>query len=205
MRRAGVLNGDTVVRDVSTLVPRVDERHYRDNLVALVKETRAAGVPIVFVLLRDNPAETEYLNLGVDLLEQGATEEAVSKLKTAVELDNMFSDLARLYLSRAYRAEGRETDARNVLMHAVERSLTGGRPVRLDRDYNRIMTDVASEYDVPVIDGASVLAEHPGDFVDFCHFNASGHRRVAELLAREITQVLSPDSSRSRSSGDAQR
>ena len=104
----------------------------------------------------------------------------------------MFSYLARIYLSRAYSAQGRELDARDVLMVEVERDMTGGRPVRLDRDYNRIMTDVASEYGIPLVDGAAAVESHPGDFVDFCHFNASGHRRVAEKVAREIAAALQP-------------
>ena len=191
MRSVGLVSNEkAVLRDVSRLVPRVDEAAYRSNLVAVVQQSRAAGVPIVFILLRDNPAQTEYLNAGVDLLEQGHTEEAISKLETAVELNNMFSDLARLYLSRAYRAEGRESDARSILMTQVEHDMTGGRPVRLDRDYNRIMKEVASEYRVPIVDGASVLDAHPEDFVDFCHFNASGHQRVAELVAAEIAKAL---------------
>jgi tetratricopeptide (TPR) repeat protein len=186
----GMLKDDVLTRDVSALTPRVDEEHYRDNLIAIVETARNAGAEIVFLLLRDNPAETEYVNLGLESLQRGDIKDATAKLEAAVAQKNMFSHMARVYLSQAYRAEGREQEADDVLFDAVDRSLTGGRPMRLDRDYNRIMAEVASQYGVPIVDGASALDGNPAFFVDFCHFNAAGHRRVGELLGQEIAGIL---------------
>jgi hypothetical protein len=53
------------------------------------------------------------------------------------------------------------------------------------------MRQVANDYAVELVDGANVLDEHPLVYIDFCHFNVDGHRRVGELLARRISQILS--------------
>ena len=53
------------------------------------------------------------------------------------------------------------------------------------------MRQVASDHAVELVDAAKVLDEHPYDYIDLCHFNVDGHRRVGELLASRISQILS--------------
>jgi lysophospholipase L1-like esterase len=68
--------------------------------------------------------------------------------------------------------------------------LLGGRPIRLDSEYNAIMKQVAAQYDVDLVDAASVLEKDPYVFIDFVHFDSAGHRKVAELLAPDLAKVM---------------
>ena len=66
--------------------------------------------------------------------------------------------------------------------------LLDGLPIRLDWDYNTIMRQVAGQYNVDLVDAASVLEKDPYVFIDFCHFDSAGHRKVAELLAADLAK-----------------
>jgi len=58
------------------------------------------------------------------------------------------------------------------------------------------MRAVAAEQNADLVDGAAVPNAHPEDFIDSCHFDADGHRRVGEALATHISRI--PASARSR-------
>jgi lysophospholipase L1-like esterase len=180
------------VRDVrvDALKPRVDEDAYRRNLSHIAEKTKRLGIPLIFLLLKDNPIESHYLKEGIEKLKR-SDKMAIEDLIVAVG-GYMFSDLARIYLAKAYQAQGiTEKAAEVVISRSPFRSLHGGHPVRLDTVYNDIMRQVASDYAVELVDGAKVLDEHPYVYIDFCHFNVEGHRRVGELLASRISQILS--------------
>ncbi len=187
---AGIVASDSQV-DLSSTVPRVDEESYRRNLEAIVDVTSRTGIPLVFILLKDNPFQTEALDLGLERLAAHDREGAIVSLQAAVEQDNTFSDLARLHLAEAYVSAGQLTEASEARQTVHQRAIAGGRPVRRDRDYNRIMLEVAAAHGVPVVDGGRALDQRPGDYIDFCHFNAAGHRKIGELLAAQITTSLS--------------
>jgi lysophospholipase L1-like esterase len=142
MRRVGLLVPD--MRDqepVDKLLPRVDEKHYRENLISIVEQTNRAGVPLIFILLRDNPLKSGYLKSGIEKLEKGEYQAAIEYFNVVAHAANsMHADLGRVYLSRAYRAMGKEGEAAEAV-RAGERlvSLHGGRPIRLDWEYNSIM------------------------------------------------------------------
>jgi lysophospholipase L1-like esterase len=191
MRHLGLLPAKAHEPAVNELRPRLNEEQYRENLAAMADQTSRAGIPIVFVLLRDNPLLSGYLNRGIDRLEKRDYEAAIEDLNVLVRANGMHSDLGRIYLARAYRATGRNHEAEEILREG-ERSiyLLGGRPVRLDRDYNAIMREVAGQYKAGLVDAASVLESDPYDYIDFCHFNSAGHRKVAELLAAELARMV---------------
>jgi hypothetical protein len=164
-------------------------------LVQIAEETKRLGIPLVFLLLKDNPLESYHLKEGIKSLEAGNLAEsskmAIAHLTVAIESNNVFSDLSRLYLAKAYRSQGNEAKAAEVaISRSPYRSLQGGRPVRLDTVYNDIMRQVASDHGVELVDATKVLEEHPYDYIDFCHFNADGHRRVGELLSSRISRIL---------------
>ena len=183
----------TLVR-VDAMKPRVDENAYRRNLSRIAEDTKRLGIPLIFLLLKDNPIESYHLNEGIKNLTT-SDKTAIAQLTVAVNSKNVFSDLARIYLAKAYQARGNTEKAAAVVISDSTTSpvneLHGGRPVRSDTVYNDIMRQVASAYDVEVVDAAKVLDEHPYDYIDFCHFNVDGHRRVGELLASRISHVLS--------------
>lgn len=66
---------------IDELRPRVDELHYRENLTAIVDLTKRAGIPLVFVLLRDNPLQSGYLNHGIERLAKAEYEAAIGRLQ----------------------------------------------------------------------------------------------------------------------------
>lgn len=193
MRRMGLLPAKDAGHEpaVDQLRPRVSEEQYRENLAAIARQTSREGIPLVFILLRDNPLSSGYLNRGIDRLAKGDYAAAIEYFNALVRTNSMHSDLGRIYLARAYRATGRNHEAEEVL-RAGERSiyLLGGRPVRLDSDYNALMREVAEQYKADVVDAASVLDRDPYDYIDFCHFDSVGHRKVAELVAVELARTL---------------
>jgi hypothetical protein len=52
------------------------------------------------------------------------------------------------------------------------------------------MREVASQYNISLVDGASVLETDPYVFIDLSHFAPTGHRKVAELLATELAKKI---------------
>jgi hypothetical protein len=75
----------------------------------------------------------------------------------------------------------------------------------LDTEYVQIMRQAAALADAPLLDGAEALAARPGVYTDFCHFDAAGHRLIAELLASHLAgRVLLDDAIDSPSHRDAQ-
>src|SRR5215813_539175 len=100
LRILGLLGEEPRTVDLSKVVPRVDETSYRQNLEEIAKETRKDDIPLVFILLKDNPLQTELLDQGIERLSGHDYAAAISALKAAVESENMFSDLARLYLAK---------------------------------------------------------------------------------------------------------
>ncbi len=149
------------------------------------------NIPVLFVLLRDDPMQSDHLKRGIASLASGDYDTAIAYLSSATQSQMMFRDLARLYLVKAYEAKGDDAKAAEVsLAPSIYRSFSGGTLIRLDTAYNEIMREVAAESHVALLDGAAVLEEHPGVFVDFCHFNPDGHRRLGELLADRISEIL---------------
>ena len=195
MREVGLVADWTETR-IDALHPRVNEDAYRRNLSQIAEETKRLGIPLVFLLLKDNPLESYHLKEGIKSLEgiDGTKSDtmAIAHLTVAVQSTNMFSDLARFYLAKAYQARGNRAKAAEVIIsRSPFVSLHGGRSIRLDTTYNDIMRQVASDYGVELVDAGKMLDEHPDEYIDFCHFNEDGHRRVGELLASRISHILS--------------
>ena len=99
---------------VDALKPRVDEDAYRRNLSHIAEETKRLGIPLVFLLLHDNPIESYHLKEGIENLTR-SDKMAVAHLTVAVEAHNTCSDLARIYLAKAYQAQGNTEKAAEKL------------------------------------------------------------------------------------------
>lgn len=173
------------------LKPRVNEEAYRRNLTHIAEESGRLGIPLLFVLLRDNPIESYHLKQGIENMAT-SPDMAISHLEVASESSNMFSDLARIYLAKAYEARGDTKKANEVVItQKLNRETSGGSPIRLDTTYHDIMRQVALDHEVEVADAGKVLDEHPSDYIDASHFDADGHRRVGQLLASAISRLFS--------------
>ena len=196
MRKAGLsgyteVDNSGVFDDVRTLHARVSLKDYHDNLTKIAQLGKNSNIPVLFLLLKDNPAYTEHLRQGIELLEASQYDEAIRELKIAVNSRNEFSDLARKYLSLAYDKAGLVENAKNILR--IERpllSLHGGYPIYLDTEYNAIMRDVATKHNIRLVDAGSVLDKYPSTFLDMCHPDAEGHEKIAHLLYDTLKEML---------------
>jgi lysophospholipase L1-like esterase len=173
------------------LPSRVDPASYRENLVRMVEVARSRNIRVMFLLLKDNPVQTHYLTSAIELLDKSQFRTAAEYLKVTDYSQPWFSSLARLYMAKIYRLQGRTEEADTLLTVTPTRSLHGGSPIYLDKEYNEIMKDVAQEYEVAVVDAARALEKSPSDYVDFCHFNTEGHRKIAHLLHARLEKLLS--------------
>ena len=186
--------------NLTLLKPRVDEASYRRNLAQIAQSARQAGIPVLFMLLRDDPMLSEHLRLGIASLGRHDYDMAIAHLNSVVRSRTMFSELARVYLTRAYEAKGDSAKAaETAVIKSIYRSFSGGTLIRPDTDYNAIMKQVAEEYGMPLLEGTAILEKQPSVFIDFCHFNAEGHRLLGTQLASRIAGILgsgSPAASR---------
>jgi lysophospholipase L1-like esterase len=173
---------------LDALKPRVDEEHYRMNLAEMAQTTRRLGIPLIFVSLNDNPVASAHLWKGINSLNKSDYNAAIEYLRVVVASKSMFADLGRIYLARVYAAKHDKGRATEILQSDSFLSLHGGRFIRLDTTYNDIMKNVAADYGVEVVDGAAALDDR--DYIDFCHFDVDGHRKLGKLLAERISRVL---------------
>jgi lysophospholipase L1-like esterase len=171
---------------VETLPPRVDELAYGRNLRRMIEAARARGSRVLLVTLNDSPIMTQHLCSAL----QAEPRAAIAHLSVLERSGTAFADLARLHLVHAYRAIGDTRRAASVARTTLVRDEDGGWPVRMDRDYAEIARAVGAELGVPVFDGGAIVDEHPGDYLDMCHFNAAAHARLGESLAARIGALL---------------
>jgi lysophospholipase L1-like esterase len=194
LRSAGLLNNETENDNrlsIDSLVPRVSPAAYKQNLIAIISDARKHNVVPMFLLLGDNPVQTEYVRQGVAFFNEGKYREAVNILTLADAHRSTSSLLARKFLSRAYRKLGNEEMAQRYAAVRPQRFYNGGDEIEVDTVYHSIMRDVARGNSVELVDGAAVLNAEPSVFFDSCHFDERGHRMIAELLATRIGQFLS--------------
>lgn len=178
----------------TTLKARVGPEDYRDNLIKIAEFAKNQKLSVIFMILKDNPIETEYLKRGIKFLENSQHELAIEALKMGVHKNNGFSSLSRLYLAKAYREIGLSQEAEDALtLKTIHRSFHGGQPIYLDTEYNKIMREVAQQYNIEIVDAGRVLDENYYDYFDICHFDENGHQRVAYLLAEQLSKMLSKD------------
>lgn len=196
MWRVGIVNasmapGKVEVEDVRKLHARVSPENYRENLKEFAQFGKERHIPLIFMILKDNPAYTEYLRQGINLFEKSQYGLAVQKLEIAVSLRNPFSDIARKYLALALEKQGIPEAAKQILrVQNPQLSAMGGNPVYLDVEYNNIMWSVAKEYGIEVVDAGKALDEDPSMYVDFCHPNKRGYEKIAYLLYPAVNNIF---------------
>ncbi len=192
LRRVGVVKG-TIHQPVmvNDLVPRVSPFVYEENLTEIATTARQEDIPLIFLLLRDNPQQVEYLHEGIALLERAQPDSAIHVLESASRAKTLFVSLARLYLKAAYEQVGEPNKAHEAaVIQTPQSSLHGGHPIRLDKQYNEIMIRVAKQCGVTVVDGAAELEKTPFVYYDFCHFDTTGHKKIAEVLLPHLQSLL---------------
>ncbi len=192
VRAFGLISEERILPvHVDSLVARVSPEHYRSNLTEMVIAAQQKGIPVLFLLLGDNPVQTEYLQKGVRQLKAAQPDSAIENLSIAMHEHNMFTTLDRIYLAKALRMKGRTEEERNIsiIEHPLW-SLHGGDPIYLDGEYQQIMREVGEKLHAEIIDGANRLNSRRSVYYDFCHFDTTGHRMIAELLTASIDPSL---------------
>jgi lysophospholipase L1-like esterase len=190
MRRLGVIRPEPAVRiDVRELQARVPPESYRENLRRIAEYGRARNIPVLFVLLKDNPFHTSQITDGIEYLERGDHQHAIRAFTIGLS-DQVSETLARKYLAHAYAAAGEEDKAAEAGHIPAMRETVGGfQPIYLDSDYHQIMIDVGRELGVPVVDARPILDESDEVFIDMSHPDESGHARIAALLLEAIRKA----------------
>ncbi|KPK00430.1 MAG: hypothetical protein AMK71_08325 [Nitrospira bacterium SG8_35_4] len=186
LKKAGIIKEKHSESEITfdALHARVPPDEYRNNLIKIIELAQSNDIKVILMLLKDNPRYTKYLRTGIDYLDK-------SRYELAIELFNMtrsHSALSKKYMSKAYKEMGQPDKAKSVLiMKNIYSSLLGGEPLYLDSEYNQIMRDIANKYNVKLVDAGKILDENPADYLDSCHPDAMGHRKIAELLVEHIS------------------
>lgn len=167
--------------DLGALTPRVPPEVFQRALGGIAERCRRAAVPVVFLLLGDDPERAATPDRIAALFAAGNEAGAARSLRAA----GAFGELARLRLAELYERRGEPGDAaRAAELRRAEprRSLHGGTVIRDQEEYAALTRAAARRHGVPVIDGARLLARHPEVYTDSCHFDARGHALLARRL-----------------------
>jgi lysophospholipase L1-like esterase len=181
-------------RDARSIPPRVSAADHRANLTEAARFAAEQGVPLIFLLLTDNPVRSERLDRGIAHLERGEFDAGVNELRIVLKLGGWYQDLARRELALALQAAGSRQVADQVAaIQAPKDRVHGGNPVRTAREYNDIMRAVAASEGVPLVEAGPALSATPVVYDDHCHFDAQGHQLVADMLRGPLLEVLGED------------
>jgi lysophospholipase L1-like esterase len=173
--------------DLATVVPRLPVEGFREQLAAVAAFCARNRIRLLLLWLPDDPRLARDLRRGVRAARAGRREDARRHLEQAVAADAPFSDAARLALAEVLRAAGDSEAARRVAVSPRSlRSTAGGYPLLADLDYRAALLEVAAAHGVEVADAGPVLTRRSGVYLDYAHFDARGHRAVAELLAERL-------------------
>ena len=202
-RAVGLIPEDHKFVSLATAKPRVSEKSFRDNLVAIAEVAKAAGASVVYLLTPDSPTANIYRAEGVRRLEAGNYRSAAAVLEVAInEVANNdernYRPLARLYLADAYRALGETDKADKVLMHEEFPNSDGGMPIRPAQTYNAITRDVAALYGATIVDLEDVIKRRPYLISKTGHLTVEGHRVVAEELVKVLRPMIAKGSQNAR-------
>ena len=178
---------------------RVSPEQYRQNLEHIAQFCRERHVPLLFIVFRDNPAHAEHLLAGVAHQNNGRYEEAEAELRIALGLDNWFSDLAKKHLALVLDHRGASSEAASIatLTLPVSKLTHGGKPLRLDEEYNDIMRAVARQHGAIVVEAGQRLTLDASLYLDNAHPDERGHRLIAGLLNQELDGLLTRAEARS--------
>jgi lysophospholipase L1-like esterase len=192
MRRLGVIRPEPAVHiDVRELQARVPPESYRENLRKIAEYGRARNIPVIFILLKDNPHHTSQITDGIAYLERGEQQQAIRAFTIGLS-DQVSETLARKYLALAYEAAGEKDKAAEAgHVQALRETVGGFQPIYLDSDYHKIMIEVGRELGVAVVDARPILDEDNDVFIDMSHPDERGHERIAALLL-DALKVVAP-------------
>jgi hypothetical protein len=158
---------------------------------------------LILLATSDNPVQTEHLRRGLELFGRAESDAAIRHLTIAWRANSPFSDLSRLRLAQVLHSQGAPSEGDAVANDTkTVRSAHGGFPVFTDDEYRSVMQRVAAEHSVPYVDVRAALEEDPSVFLDMCHPDARGHRKIAAALLPAVQAALSDAGRRPYPSSD---
>lgn len=173
--------------DLGSVVPRLPVGEFQRELGSVATLCARRGIRLVLLWMPDNPAQAGDLRAGLQAARRHDFGAALAAFERGARLDNAFSDAARLGLARVHERLGHAESARAArISPRVFRSTAGGYPILADLAYRAATYRVARARAVLLVDAARWLEVQPSVFWDFCHFDARGHRVVADLLASRL-------------------
>ncbi len=190
MRKIGLLRPEPMLKiDVRTLESRVPPENYRENLRKIAAYGHERKIPVIFILLKDNPYYMRQIRAGIEYREHGDYEHAIRAF--TIGLTNLISGtLARKYLAQTYDAMGAKDKAAEVAhMETLRETVGGFHPIYLDKVYNDVMIQVGREMGVKVVDARPMLDIDPDMFLDMCHPDETGQARIAGLVLEALREV----------------
>ncbi len=176
---------------LDTLLPRVSEQRYRDNLQVLISEVRGVGAEPVLLLLPDNPFHAIYygeeqLNL-VRTQPQFVAEALAENIHENPH--NWFNALTRLQLAELYQRQNNAVPLDELLTVELYNSVHGGYPIVADYPYHRAANALAAKEGVAVIDMRLALNVSADHYLDFAHLSVAGHKVVAQQLNSQLSAI----------------
>ncbi len=168
--------------DLRTTPVRVPIQEYTSNLEKMVEIAQTHKIPLIFLVLEDNPNITSYIRKGLELKEKGLLPEAIKVFKEVFTLYQRVTDLPRLLLAQSYEELGEREKANQIGRINPLIQLHGGTTLRTDTEYAQAMLNFTGRSYTYVYDARPILEEDPSVFFDVVHFNEDGHKRIAQGL-----------------------
>ena len=185
--------------------------HYRFNMARIVDIARAGGAKVIFVTpasnLRDcSPFKSQHRD-GLDAEQQQQSDalieraranldtkrfsDALGDLDRAAKIDDQYAQVHYLR-GRVLDALDQYEDAKTAYQRALEEDVC---PLRALSPMPGIVTDVARERNVPLVDFAALVESEapqgiPGEahFLDHVHPTIDGHRMLALAIVDEMAR-----------------
>jgi len=176
--------------DLMTATVRVPLADYTSNLEQMTAIAGARDVPIVFLVMGDNPISTRLIRKGLALRDRQELELAKRAFQESIAL-GQFEDLARLELARTLESQGLETEHVATVPPSVE--LPGGTAIRSDGEYCDALIKAGQRLGAYVLDVRPILTEDPIVFFDNVHFGNEGHKKVAGALHDLLDSVMTDE------------
>ena len=136
MTRIGLVRSEPLKKlDVRDLEPRVPPEKYRENLRKIVEYGRDRKIPVIFMLLKDNPYYTSQIRIGLADRDRGDYVHA-ARAFTIGETNGITGTMSRKFLVETYAAAGENEKAEEAARMEPMRETVGGfYPIVLDWDW----------------------------------------------------------------------
>lgn len=203
LQRVGLVPGPPGSVPITSLAPRVDSGSFRRNLEAMARLSRATGARFVLLALKENPAFTRGIGVGVSLLDQGKLDSAAVLFRHASEQAEDLGPLGSWYLAQAEALRSDSGAAASVRTEVTwPMPADGGDIIRPADAYLTIMRDVADRMSVDLVDATSILEQSAVMFLDESHLTPLGHHAVGELIASHLAREIMGPGTPSEPRGD---